>query len=221
MLNVLLNCISCSSATIRARYDKTNCGEINNRAYGSERWLSVKCGTAFTDILDSAEWGTKLTAGTVRISPSDGTLNLGEPSTETIPTGSGRKIRDIATSTWSFSTPSAVADKSDEDFWRDVDLNSKFWTFIPIDNDGSLMLPDDIIEECRASMGVGGSAGTGNPVAVNSPGFAFSITKIPSFGAGPNGAGKAGLWKVEGEFNHPTVLRSVLVPGLDVVLAAH
>ena len=76
-------CGDCT-AKIPARYDKGICDPVLDK-FGSLRAIFKHCDTgSFTDILDVAEWGTKVTAGSIIITPGYTKLEFGDASDDVL-----------------------------------------------------------------------------------------------------------------------------------------
>lgn len=196
--------INCTG-DLEERYDAGLCAPVF-RKYGYNRFVAIKCGTSFTDIKDSTEWDTKLADGDVVVSPDFGKFTLGTPSTSTIPGGCGEEYPEFTETTWEFTTPSTASDYTDEDYWYFFSKYAIGYTMGYLNCEGRLYLNDDAIAVIRES-GAGAAA-------VSDPGLQISLTEKPMFIEGPNGAGKAGLWRAAGKFIHSQMIRSCEIPGL-------
>lgn len=201
----ILDCVD----EIPARYDQGLCAPVF-RKHGFSGWVAFKCGLAFTDFFDTAEWETKIEAQDIIVSPSFGTFTPGATTTSTIQGGCGEVYPEFSVTAWTYTTPSTKADYTDEDFWYLFNRNANGYTLGYINCDGMLYLNDTTASLVKAW--------TTGDLAITNPGFSISITNRPQFIAGPNGIGKAGIWSMAGEFTDSDVHRGVEVPGLATVL---
>lgn len=206
-MDCLINC----TGDIPARYDIDNCAPVF-RKFGYNGFVAFKCGLEFTDMLDTTEWETKITAGDIILSPSFGTFTLGETSTTTIPGGCGEEYPEFSETPWTFTTPSTSDDYTDEDFWYFFSRYANGYTMGYLNCDGRLYLDDASITIIKAAQVAVSTA------AVTGPGLTISLTNKPSWKEGPNGVGKAGIWSVAGKFIHDETFRSVEIPGLTASL---
>jgi len=200
--------INCTDA-LPKRYDEGLCEPIF-RKFGYDQFVAFKCGIEFTDIMDVAEWTTKIQAGDIIASPGFGMFELGETTDSTIENGCGKTFAEFSETPWSFSTPSTKEDYSDEDWWYMFQKAARGYTLGYLNCDGRIYLNKEAITAIKAG---------GGAVSLKNPGLEMDLTSTPKFTEGPNGKGKAGLWKVEGKFIHKGVFRSAEIPGLKAALA--
>lgn len=214
----MLGCnTACVTGKIKPRYDKESC-EVLLRPYGTERMIGFHCSIEFEDILntaDGSEWATHLASGDIILTPTAGSLTIGDSSAENLETGCGDKIADVAEFPWTFTSPSVSEDYSDEDWWYDFHKQISFYSWGWLTCDSRIVLNDEVVKAIKASQ-----AGAGAAVPVSYPGFKFSLNTIPAFKEG-NGKGKAGIWTAEGTFRSKSVHRSVEIPGLAQILNQH
>lgn len=198
-------CPVCDEGTISPNY--TDLCEVVQRPWGVSRFILIKCGFEFTDITSPAEWEAAITDGDVIISPI-GNFALQEASADiSFTDGCGNENRDIATVPFIFETNRTAEDYSDETWYTQLDKFRASYNLAYVNCDACrLYMPEDQI----TAIGV-------DPNIV-SPGFRFFLTTIPQFVAGPQGAGRAGLWRVNGSFRTKTVLNSIELPGVCEIL---
>lgn len=209
-------CGGCDSEELGVRYDKEFC-KTETRPYGYDKIIGFHCSLSFADILDIAEngeWDNALTAGKVLLSPFFGKFVISDGSSETFEDGCGRKQADSTTYPWEFTTISAAPDYSDEDWWHAFHKSFAQYSWGYFNCDGMLYINDKAVNTIKAGL----KASPIVAVPISNPGHSFSLNTIPQFVA-LNGAGKAGQWKVTGEFLANTVLRGVKIPGLAALLA--
>jgi hypothetical protein len=200
-----LLCPICDDGSIPVVYTE-NC-QVVQRPFGANRFGLIKCGYEFTDITDPAEWEAAITALDVIMSPI-GNFALQEIASEIAFTdGCGTEYRDIATAPFIFETNRTAEDYSDEAWYTALDQFGSTYNLFWVNCDACrIYLPKDQID----LIGVDPN--------ITSPGFRYSLTSIPQFVAGPQGAGRAGLWRVNGNFRTKTVLNSIELPGVCEIL---
>lgn len=209
----MLNCNPCST-DLSKRYDIGLCEPLL-RPYGVDRMLAFECGLTFVDILDVDEWETNINAGKILLSPFFGKVEIGDPSTENLEDGLGRKVPDFSQSSWKFTTFSTLEDYTDEDWWYAFHKKFSNYTWAFIQYHGRLILNDTVVAKIKAEL----AKQVIGAVACSDPGLLFSLETIPTFKE-VGGRGKSGQWESNGSFKHNHVLRSVEIPGLTAVLQA-
>lgn len=209
-------CGGCDSEELGARYDKAFC-KTETRPFGYDKIIGFHCSLNFNDFLDTSElgeWDQALTDGKVLVSPFFGKFAISDGSSETFEDGCGRKQADSTTYPWEFTTISAAPDYSDEDWWYAFHKQFNQYSWGYFNCDGNLYISDDSVSVIKAAL----AAVPVTAVPLINPGHSFSLNTIPQF-VELNGAGKAGQWKVSGEFLANSVLRGVKIPGLNALVA--
>lgn len=213
-------CGDCTATTSK-RYDDGVCNVVT-KLHGSLRALFTKCGVGFTDIFDTAEWDTLLTAAnpTMIVTPSYGKFAHDEGSANVLTNlGANLDVPDITDYTWTFETPTTAANyDAVEDWFNDIYKNHPSYKLNWFDYDLNRLYTDDATVEAFRPAGVTATA----PLAfTDAIGFVFSMTKPPVFAEGPNGFGRAGVWKMEGGFSSSSTLRSIEIPNIKASIQAN
>ena len=215
-------CGDCTNVTAK-RYDAGVCNVVT-KLHGSLRALFVKCGTTFTDILDTTEWGNKLSAAsgtaTVIVSPSYGKFAHDEGTANVLTNlGASLDVPDITDYTFTYETPATAANyDAVEDWYKSLYENHASYRLNWFDYDLNRIYTDnDTVETFRPN----GTTATAPIAYTDAIGFVFSMTKPPLFAEGPNGFGRAGAWKLEGGFSTSHTLRSIEIPGIKAIVEAN
>lgn len=204
-----LDCLD-ENNLIPASYDEGKCAPVL-RDFGYKTFILIKCGFAFTNILDAAEWDAAIAAGDIIAGPKFGNLAFGDETVDTWTDGCGTQYPTNRTTPITFTTPSTCLDYSDEDWWYFFDKSFTGYTFIAVDCNGRLKMDDTTVTAIKDAQ-----AGGVTTVAASNIGFTLSVPTPPKFGEGPNGVGKFGIWTVGLEITSNCILRSVEIPGVSL-----
>ena len=206
----LLNCNpNCVADDLDPRYDLNNC-EDELRVYGIEAVILFHCTLEFADIMDTDEWDTHIASGLIIKLPC-GSLDYGDATDEiAAEDGCGRQIVDFSEVPFTFETVQVATDRSDEQWWYDLDKKWNQYTFGWVTCDGFLYLGDEATTAILDNL---------NNNITFSPGFSGTKTARPRWVVA-NGKGKAGKWTFEGYYRTNDVHRGIEIPGLEASLAA-
>lgn len=185
-----------------------DCSDPNYRKAGWNHFTLHTCNVAWTDLLDAAEWTTKVAAGDVEIS-TPGILNINEPEfTEVQILGCGdTKVFDISYLV-DFETYFADDALLDWVYWTTIFQRSSLYRIMFIDCDDVFWMEPDWANEVRS----------GAPALLSGkhPGFVFDITKPPHL---VDGDGRLKKWTTQ--FRVRTgqrIMGQALLPGVRAVL---
>jgi hypothetical protein len=197
---------SCGDAPnlLASYYD---CEAEKTRQFGASKFILEKCDNVWTDVLDTTEWTTKITAGDVAVSPP-GVLTIGEPTIENITvdgcesTRLGRMIFPVT-----FETYFVESDLSDWAYWRNLLRNHNFYRM--------MILDCEEIFRVESNWAVEIAAGSPATVAGEVPGYKFNITSAPHE---IEGDARKTKWKIEFEIITRDVLGMAYIPGVPALL---
>lgn len=185
-----------------------DCTDEYQRDSGANHFILHTCNVAWTDILATAEWTTKVAAGDVEIS-MPGILTINEPEfTEVQILGCGdTKVFDISYLI-DFETYFADAALADWTYWTTLFQRSSLYRITFLDCEGVFYMEPEWAVEVMA--------GTPATIAGSNPGFKFDITKPPHLVAGE---GRMNKWTTQ--FRVRTgqrIMGQALLPGVAAVL---
>lgn len=185
-----------------------DCTAEQFRTAGANQFILHTCNVAWTDLLDTAEWTTKVAAGDVEAS-MPGILTINEPEFTEVPMlGCGdTKIFDI---TYLIDYETYFADDTLDDwaYWTSTFQRSSLYRIIFLDCDGVFWMEPDWAVEVKA--------GTPATIAGEHPGFKFDFTKPPHL---VDGEGRMKKWTTQ--FRVRTgqrIMGQALLPGVQAVL---
>lgn len=177
------------------------------RKFGSKHFVLIGCDVTWTDILDTAEWTTKIGADDLHASPA-GILKINEPTVSSfIVEGTGREATGEAEYLIDYETYQTKSDLSDYTYFANIfDNNKSFYIFF-LNGSGEWIIQDDWVTEI--------AGGTPATISTTSPGFEYSISILPAWVEGENGWGK---WKMQFKVKKTGIFRAALIPGAEAVL---
>jgi hypothetical protein len=209
----LLCALDCGEVEVTLNPDYSPC-KFERRDWGYSRLIRIKCDEVFTDINDPEEWAAKITAGAISVSPV-GQLNIGEPSfTTLITSGCGEETPGSQEYPLDFTTFRTDKDLADYAFFKEVQDNVQNTRLILMDCNGIFHLSD----EYYAGL-VGGNGSESQPIDLStlSPGFNYSLTRVPQF-VENEGPGKTGNWVVNFKIIKQGMFNGIYLPGVPSVI---
>ena len=204
---------NCFGELVPQRYDIANCGD-QLRSFGFDSMIFFHCsllaaflesqGTPF-DITDATHWETAVGLGLITRSPC-GSFSLGDSNDEIAgEDGCGNPIVDFSEITWEFETFQTAEDKSDEEYFYNLDKKWSQYSMGWISCDGCIYLNEKVTEDYKDNGVLTFSTGQ--------LGYSAVKTRRPQWVIN-NGKGKAGKWVTSGYYRTSCVPRGIEVIGL-------
>jgi hypothetical protein len=172
-----------------------------------QQFILFKCDSEFTDVSDNTEWGTKITAGDISVSPV-GNLVVGAP-TESLHTVSYKKKKVVGSeTTLEFKTIFTADDGSDFAYYSNLNTNSNGMRIAWKDASGFWYFNNAVTAAVKATTyDLTTTTGIGE-----SPGMTFSVTQTPHT---VDATGTA-EWTMTFTITEEGVREGVLLPGVNV-----
>lgn len=205
---------ACGTSDLVSSYFDCLNGDLT-RKFGANYFALVKCDYQFVDITDPTEWQAAVAAGDVKLSPP-GSLVINSPdATAFVIEGCGRELLGEVTYTIDFTTYQVgqLVNNVPADFvyWRDLLANSGNYRVIFIDCAELFRVDDGWMDAMITAAGTPPVTVTGT-----NPGFVFSVTQVPFFGAGEE---QLGVWNTQFTIKKIGLMESIALPGILPVLA--
>lgn len=184
-----------------------DCNSEYLRKFGASKFILQTCDTAWTDILSTSEWSTKIASSDIAASPP-GILTIGEPSSDVfVRNGCGRESLGQLTYVITYETYEANAGLTDWSYFNTLFSSAHLYRIMLLDCNGIFHLENDWVAEI--------AAGTPATIAGTQPGFEFSVTKAPHQIDGDFGNAK---WNMEFTIKTPKLIGMALLPGVPALL---
>lgn len=198
----------------------TTCGTIANvvssywdctdvfRKCGSNHFILIRCDLQFTDILDPAEWTTRIGENLIHISPPGNFVPQAPTVSPFRVEGCGREVTGVAEYLFDFTTYQTDEGLADYEYWKNLMENSSGYRMILVDCNEIFKLQDDW------ALAIDGGA----PASVSgtTPGFEFSIT-VPAHEV--EGEGEYCVWTTQFKIKKAGGFCARFLPGVLDVLA--
>lgn len=195
---------SCGTpANAPSRFD--DCAQDVLREFGANHFVLQTCDSAWTDILDTTEWATKIAANDLAISPA-GILTINAPTQEQFELeGCGREAIGKLTYTVDFVTYQTEDDHADWTYFHTLFQSSRSWRIMFVDCNQVWMTDADWAAAVIAAGGVG-------PVTIagETPGFEFSVIQAPRWEAGESDYGR---WAMQFQIEIRDIIGHCNIPG--------
>lgn len=202
----------CGVQTLISTYFDCN---DRTRKYGANHFILLKCDYQFTDISDPSEWTAAIVSGDAAISPP-GIVTINAPDANAfVIEGCGRELIGEATYTIDFQTyqvgPNTNNVPDDIVYWRNLFSRHASYRIMLVDCNEIFYLDNGWMDAAIAAAGT-------PPITVSgaNPGFEFSITQLPFFGAGEE---QFGVWQTQFTIKKIGMMEGFLLPGVVAVLA--
>lgn len=181
---------------------------INTRKFGFNRFILFKCDEEWTDILDTDEWTTKLSANLVNVSPK-GIISFPTPTLNSVvATGCGQKVPLPTLFQADYtSLDTDPTNLLDFEYYEDLEANFQDYRLAFMDCEDNFYLESNWVDEVT-----GGAPAT---VSGETPGFEFSLTQIPHFTDNGDGLFQ---WNAQFEIEKSGILKAVKLPGVAALL---